>query len=414
MLRTAVDIFLRNLRTKTVRAIIEHIIETIPIPGEDLWEPLSVDYTKCLASLLRHSPHTEHLGDAEWEKLMNFCLAAINVQDENENQLSIRSSHRSAPEEALDGSDSPSTSFRMTPTPTQREKHMGDRNNIGEVLACIQLLTASPGAPVQATADNILQGLVEFVKSPSIMAGNAHQLAFSSINTVISRVFFDQSELVRSSLLSLIPVIRRLWTTKFHSLKDELLATLILCTVILIDSTAKDPTESLMRLIERLADSLHSEYVRRPEKDQLQIDDIVFNHRTVDSSAFIFGPRFGITRSEHNWTIIWVIANLFKLLKTLATQVPGSDSDHETSYKRQRVNSAIDDIVRDATSASGTRRICALQLIPFLEKDMDVERKDAMTQRLVPCILDDSTAVSSWTMLALTRYVFETRTKYFH
>ncbi|KAJ5527329.1 hypothetical protein N7513_011488 [Penicillium frequentans] len=347
-------------------------------------------------------PHTEHLGDAEWEKLMDFCLAAISVEDGNENQLSIRSGHRSAPEDALDGSDSPSSSFRMTPTPAQREKYVGDRNNIGEVLACIQLLTASPSAPVQAAAENILQGLVEFVKSPSIMAGNAHQLAFSSINTVVTKVFFDQSELVRSSLLTLIPVIRRLWTTKFHSLKDELLATLMLCMVILVDAAAKDPNESLMLLIERLVDSLHSEYVKRPEKEQLQIDDIVFHHTKVDSNASIYGPRFGNTRSEHNWTIIWVIANLFKLLETLTNQLPGSEPDHETSHKRQRVNSVMEDIVRDATSATGTRRICALQLIPFLEKDMDVERKEAIAQRLVPCILNDSATVSSWTMLALT------------
>ncbi|KAJ6102700.1 hypothetical protein N7486_005127 [Penicillium sp. IBT 16267x] len=402
VLRAAVDTFLRNLRAKTVRAIIDHITETIPIPGEDLWEPLSVDYTKCLASLLRHSPHTEHLGDAEWGKLMDFCLAAINVEDGNENKLSTRSGYRSAPEEALDGSDSRSSSFRMTPTPTLREKTMGDRNNIGEILVCIQLLTASPSAPVQAAAENILQSLVELVKSPAKMVGNAHQLAFSSIKTIISKVFFDQSDLVRSSLLTLIPVIRRLWTTKFRSLKDELLATLMLCMAILVDLAAKDPTESLMRLVERLTDSLHSEYVKRPEKDQLQIDEIVFYHTMADSSASIYGPRFGNTRSEHNWTILWVIANLFKISETLAGQLPDSKSDHETSHKRQRVDSVMEDIVRDATSATGTRRICALQLIPFLEKDMDVERKEAITQRLVPCILDDSATVSSWTMLALT------------
>ncbi|KAJ5656271.1 hypothetical protein N7507_008221 [Penicillium longicatenatum] len=402
VLRTAVDIFLRNLRTKTVRAIIDHVIETIPVPREDLWEPLSVDYTKCLVSLLRHSPHTEHLGDAEWENLMDFCLAAIKVEDGNENQLSIRSGHRSCPEEALDGSDSPSSSFRMTPIPTQREKFMGDRNNIGETLACIQLLTASPSAPVQAAAEKLLQGLVEFVKSPSMMVGNAHQLAFNSINTVLSKVFFDQSELVRSSLLTLIPVIRRLWTTKFHNLKDELLATLMLCVVILVDSAAKNPTESLMHLIERLADSLHSEYVKRPEKDQLQLDDIVFDHTTVDSNTSFYGPRFGNTRSEHGWTTMWVIANLFKLLETIANKLPSSESDHETSHKRQRVNSVMEDIVRDATSATGTRRVCALQLIPFLERNLDVEKKQAITQRLVPCMLDDSATVSSWTMLALT------------
>ncbi|KAJ5945721.1 hypothetical protein N7454_002560 [Penicillium verhagenii] len=403
VLRIAVDAFLRNLRTKTVRAIIDHIVETIPIPGEGLWEPLSVDYTKSLASLLRHSPHTEHLGDTEWKTLMDFCLAAIKLENAGDSQLSIRSGNLSTPEEALDGTnDSLSNSFRMTPTPTHKDKYVGNRNTIEEIVACMQLLTGSPSAPVQAAADSILLGLVDFVKSPSIMAGNAHQLAFSSINTVVRKVLFDQSELVRSSLLELIPVIRRLWSTKFHNLKEELLATLMLCMAILVDSVAKKPTESLLRSMERLADSLHSEYVKRPEKGQLQIDETVLYSTTVDDKLSIYGPRLGNSRSEHNWTVLWVIASLLKLLETVANQSLGSTFDDEASHKRQRVDSAMEDILRDATQATGARRICALQLIPFLEIDMDVERKEAITQRLIPHILDDNVTVSSWTMLALT------------
>ncbi|KAJ5745974.1 hypothetical protein N7520_011156 [Penicillium odoratum] len=401
VLRTAVNIFMRNLRTKTVRAIIEHITETIPIPGEGLWELLSVDYTKCLASLLRHSPHTEHLGDTEWENLMDFCLSVINLDEGNENQLSIRIEHRSTLEETLDSSDGRSTPFRMTPAPTPKEKHSGERNTLVEIITCIQLLTASPNAPVQATAENILRSLVEFVKSPSRMAGSAHHLAFSSINTVISKVLFDQSELVRSSLLDLIPVIRRLWITKLPILKDELLATLMLCMVILVDSAANDPTESLLHSIERLTDALHSEYVKRPEKDQLQIDETIFYDSTVESPS-IYGPCFGNTRSEHNWTTVWVIANLLKLSETVANQLPASQSNRETSQKRLRVNSAVEDIFRDAISATGARRICALQLIPFLEHGISIDKKEAITRRLVPSILDDNASISSWTMLALT------------
>lgn len=121
VVRTAVDVFLPNLRTKSVRAIIDHITETIPLPGESLWEPLSVDYTKCLSALLGYRPHTEHLGDAEWEKLIGFCLAGISTPETEESQLSIRSGHRPAAEDPLDASDSLSTASRATPAPTPRE-----------------------------------------------------------------------------------------------------------------------------------------------------------------------------------------------------------------------------------------------------------------------------------------------------
>ena len=405
MLRIAVGIFLRNLRAKTVRAIIDHITETIPIPGEGLWELLSLDYTKCLASLLQYPSHTEHLGDAEWEKLIDFCLAAISSQGSDESQLSIRSGPRTAPEDSLDVSDGRSTSSRMTPAPAAREKFMGDRNAIGEVVMCIQLLTAGPGAPVQAAAENILQGLGEFVKSPSIMAGNAHQLAFSSINAVVSKVLFDQSELVRSTLLGLIPVIRRLWTTKLQSLKDELLVTLMMCTVILVDDVQNNPSESLARSIDGLTESLYSEYIRRSEKELLQVDEVVFYQEPADQSRPIYGPRLGNPRSEHNWTVIWAIAALLKLSEDVTARVSSHDSAREASAKRQRFNSGIDDVFRDAVSGTGTRRICALQLIPFLGSTLDPERKESFLQQLVPSIIDDNGAISSWTMITLSRLV---------
>ncbi|KAJ5107138.1 hypothetical protein N7456_003813 [Penicillium angulare] len=406
VLRAAVDIFLRNLRTKTVRAIIDHITETIPLPGEGLWEPLSVDYTKCLVSLLRYPPHTEHLGDTEWEKLIDFCLAAISLQEDNESQLSIRSGQRSTFDEAPDGSDGRSTPSRSTPAPATREKHVGDRNVIGEAITCIQLLTASPCAPVQAAAENILRGLVEFVKSPSLMVGNSHQLAFNSINTVASKVLFDQSQVVRETLLDLIPVIRRIWVTKINTLKDELLITLMLSTVILFDRTSNQLTDSLTQSIERLTMSLHSEYLKRPEKELLQIDDIVFVQTMASENQIVYGPRLGNARSEQNWTVLWVIAHLLRLLETNAIQVSSRyQPDGELLHKRQRVSSVIEAVTQDAISATGTRRICALQLIQFLEVEIEIESKEKMTRRLVPNILDDNPAIASWTMMALNSIV---------
>lgn len=399
MLRTAVDIFLRNIRAKTVRAIIDHITETIPVPGDGLWEPLSVDYTKCLTSLLQYPPHTEHLGDSDWERLIDFCLDVINTQESDESQLSIRSGHRSAPEDLLDASDGRSTPQRMTPAPGNRERFVGDRNTVGEVLACIQLLISSPSAPIQSAAESIVQGLVEFVKSPSLMAGNAHQLAFSSINTVVSRVLFDQSELARSFLTDLIPVIRRLWSTKLQSLKDELLATIMLCLVIFADAAHKKPSEPLVRSIEGLASSLQSEYVRRSDRELLQADETVF-YQNADEP--VYGPRLGNARSEHSWTVIWALANLLKLTAKAAVQEPDHAVPGEISSKRQRLTSGIDDVFRDAISGTGAQRICALQMIPFLETEVDIDTKESFVQRAIPSILDNST-VSTWTMIALTR-----------
>ncbi|KAJ5098574.1 hypothetical protein N7532_005575 [Penicillium argentinense] len=415
VLRTTVDIFLRNLRFKTVRAIIDHITETISAPGEGLWEPLSVDYTKCLASLLRYAPHIEHLGDAEWEKLIDFCLAVISNQDSDESQLSIRTDgQRSAPEDLPDVSDSRSTPSRMTPAPALREKYVSDRNVTGEVVECIQLLVTSPNAPVQATAENILQGLVGFVKLSSTLAGSTQQLAFSSINALVSKVLFDQSDLVRSTLLGLIPVLRRLWSTKLQTVRDELLVTVMFCVIILLDAVRKEPTEGqpsemLTRSIEGLTHTLYSEYLKRPEKEMLQIDEILLHKDTAKNDRPIYGPRLGNQRSEQSWTLVWAIATLVMLSERIAFRTSDDDASQEGPSKRRRFNSGVDDIFRDAVSATGTRRICALQLVPFLENGhlengTSFERKEELIQRLIPSIVDDNSAASSWTMVALASY----------
>ncbi|KAJ5678082.1 uncharacterized protein N7477_003715 [Penicillium maclennaniae] len=398
VIRIAVDTFLQNIRIKTVRAVIEHILETIPIPGEGLWELMSVDYTKCLTSLLRYPPHTEHLGDADWEKLIEFCLTALRLPVDDESQFSIRSGYRSAAEDTSDGHSTPA---RMTPAPAARERSVGDRTAIGEVVESIQLLTASPSAPTQLAAENILHGLVEYVKSSSTVAGNAHQLAFNSINTVVARVMFDQSQMVQSALLRLIPVIRRIWVTKLQSLKDELLVTLMHCTALLADAAQKDPSEPLERSIEGLISSLFSEYVRRPEKELLQVDDVVFHEAAEMENRQLYGPRLGYSRSEHNWSLIWVIASFLKLLEDISARPRDPDSLREASGKRQRLHSRIEDIFLDAISAIGARKICALQLVPFLEQRIDLERKESFIRRLTPNIMDDNGAVSSWTMIAL-------------
>lgn len=404
VLRTAVDVFLCNLRTKSVRAIIDHIIETLPTPGEGLWEPLSVDYMKCLAALLHYPPHVEHLGVTEWESLMSFCLQNIGHAEDGNSQLSARNAHHSFSDDVDIGSGR-STPSKRTPTSATRGRHMGDKNVIEEVVICIQLLTASPNAPVQAIAERILHGLAGYVKSS--IPGSPYQAAFNSINTVVTRVLFDQSELVRVSLLDLIPVIRRLWATKLSGLKDEMLVTVMLCMNVLADTARREPSESLSRLNDGLVDALYSEYIRRPEKEILQLDEVIFRRSTHQfTKTSLFGPRLGNTRSEHNWTVVWAIATLIRLSEGIAARLSVSQSLEEDSSKKQRFTSKVEDVFRDSFSSSGAKRACSLQLVPFLvQGQIELEAKASLLERLIPNILDDNSTMSSWTMVAIARFV---------
>lgn len=405
VIRTAVDVFRRNLRIKSVRAIIDHITDVLPVPGEGLWEPLSVDYTKSLAALLRYPPHIEHLGDDDWEQLMCFCLRSLGLQDYGDSQQSRGNGHRSTLDGYLDAGGGRSTPSRMTPTLPIREKQVGDKSVIEEALVCIQLLASSPNAPVQTAAEKILRGLAEFVKSaPS--AGSSLQPAFNSINTVVTKILFDQSTLVRVFLLDLVPVIRRLWATKHSGLKDELLVIVMLCMVVLGDSARREPSEFLADATEGLMDTLYSEYIKRPEKDILQLDELTFFPGDLTQSEKpIVRPRLGNLRSEHNWTVIWAIASLLQLTEEINSRLSVPSTPGEERQKRQRFTSAIDDVLRDSFASSGAKRICALQLIPFVQGHIDFDSKASLLQRLIPNINDENASVGSWTMVAIARCV---------
>lgn len=410
VLRIAVDVFLRNLRTKSIRAIVDHITETLPVPGEGLWEPLSVDYTKCLVALLHYAPHTEHLSITEWEKLMKFCLRSLGIPEEEDSQLSSRNGGRSTLDGYLGSASRPTASrasreSRPTSSLAIRERNNGGKSVAGEVIMCIKQLVASPNAPIQANAEKILDGLTVFVAS-SPGTGNGHQEAFNSINIVATKVIFDQSDLVREFLLDLVPVIRRLWNTKLMGLRDELLGTTMLCTVILADAAQRNPSELLSQLIEGIADTLCLEYTKRPEKELLQIEELVFYSKTLSSQTdrMIIGPKLGNTKSEHNWTLIWAISCLLQLQEHITTRLSTSQALHEMSIKKQRLNSATGDIIRDSFSNYGTRKVCALQITTFLNNKMDIDTKSMLLERLISDILDDNSAVASWTMILISRF----------
>ncbi|KAL4904800.1 hypothetical protein BDW74DRAFT_178375 [Aspergillus multicolor] len=399
-LRTAVETFLRNLRTKTVRAVLDHITDVLVSPDSALFEILSVDYTKCLSTILHYPPHVEHLGVEEWETVINFCLKVINASNGDDSQSSTWSPQTSIMDDYLGASGGRSTPSRMTPALAVRDKPKGPTGAVEEALTCIRILAGVPNAPLQEHAEGILLGLTKYVGS-SPLVGNGHQTAFSAINTVAMRIIFDNSELIRDTLMDLLPVIRRHWSTKLIGLRDELLVTMMMVVLFLTDETRRNPDETLLAAIDGLIITLQRQYFRRPEKDILQVDELVFD--TKSPGRHTLWPRLESARSDHNWTVVWVMARLLELSEELATRLlsppPGED---ETPSKKQRLTSKIDDVFRDSAGSFGIRRICALQLIPFLPNHYTcIESKEALLERLITNIHDDNATASSWTMIAI-------------
>ena len=65
-----------QLRRSVLRALIDHLHQTMVYRGE-LLEPVALDYTKTLRTLLSHRPHLDQLDDQRWMSLLHFSFSVL-------------------------------------------------------------------------------------------------------------------------------------------------------------------------------------------------------------------------------------------------------------------------------------------------------------------------------------------------
>ncbi|KAK0664212.1 Serine/threonine-protein kinase tel1 [Lasiodiplodia hormozganensis] len=137
-MRHTVELGLLTIRYKTMRALVDHILQALPDPsGSGYIDPLVPGYIKCLRLVLQHPPHVEHLPVKESSATMKFCLEAFTAL---------------APETQPPGATKRYATPAMTPDPSgeapaRREGASSQRNASSSHAAVDDLLgTYSPHA----------------------------------------------------------------------------------------------------------------------------------------------------------------------------------------------------------------------------------------------------------------------------
>ena len=77
VLRYAVEIGVPVISHKTTVAVVDHITDTLPVPGDGYCSPLRSDYLKSLRAILEYPSHVEHLRSKHWQSLADFLVAGI-------------------------------------------------------------------------------------------------------------------------------------------------------------------------------------------------------------------------------------------------------------------------------------------------------------------------------------------------
>lgn len=419
VVRIAVELGVKKFRYKTVKAIVDHITQTVPTSDSGYCEPLAAEYFKSLRIVLEYQPHPEHLSKDEWHEVADFCnetLHDLNATSNGKNAPSLDGNH---------GTDSFTICLSRSATPgtvsdngrqasnrsTQHLVKLNLKSSVEDIVLCLKNLMSASNAPVLEKAQTTLENLCELLTLSS-RPGVLLQSVFEAINSIISRIMNDNVDLTLNIIGNLLPHVRRFWETKSRSLKDHMLVSLMYGEVYFFRLVSMDETGDCKPDLHRLLQVLRQEYCKRPEREQLQLEDLDLPDHPLEAdrplSIQAFELRSGALKGEQPWFLLYISASIVLVLSAWDSARGRflEDSTLEQPHKRRKLNSPLDDLLELTKSSEMLDRLFALQVLAFVFDKIvvDIDNLQHYIESLLSCLSDDTTNVISWALLALARY----------
>ena len=391
-----------RLQSKTAISVLDHVVETLPLAQGAFCEPLADDYTRILRTILGRAAHVEHLRDRKWCKLVDFLIIGLShytLTDEN-----VAESIGSIPSQNSWNDRIPS--FKASQASDRYRSGQDVSKTVDDLLVCISCLAASPNAPLMTKAISIYDFLIRLLYSHPTSTSLFH-IAFECINTVLKRAITEDSRLAKRIVLGVLPILRKLWSSKHTSLRDEMLITLILGRDIIKNLSQSQPQDETRTVLCNLFEAIAVEYNRRNERDILQLDDILLQEKSGQAAMSLAGMqvRPEHTRATFNWAIISILGSIALTVEGFPLLYDETRS-MQTSGKRSKLTGGVDDIRRLSLGSVLSNKVQALQTIPFLleERPSVSDRFSTHIAQYTEQLLDEEPLIASWTMIALARY----------
>lgn len=427
-LRITIKAGAEKLKPRTVRAVIEHVTQLLPVASGEYCLAFSQQYLKVLSILLGHEAHVELLDQDDWLATVEFCLDGIMQYENNSRAASIPHGNSITVPLSTSSSVYTSRSRSSVKSVPGGEAHLSSikKRNSEELMECLLSLVSAPNAAVSDRTEHILKAIVHFLNSQGNVVSSFHQIAFAALNVVLSVTSADEISLAESVIFSVIPCISRLWSSKtaandemLNTAKDEMAITVLLLRLHL-EKLAFDPLgdDGLGSVLKDLRDSLANDYEKRAERDQLQLDDMDFS--IGPSEDQILGSlncgylrlRQQALRAERKWAVVQVLAIIDNLLHgaPLKSNLVATD-DHESSEgvshprKRRRITERFDALVDEIRLGSTGVQLVALQTLFFALPPSQVSQQAlaGILPTLASLVLDRNVNISCWAMLCISR-----------
>ncbi|RYO97250.1 hypothetical protein DL764_007350 [Monosporascus ibericus] len=346
-LRLAVEHGASKLRRKTLLAVVDHIIQTLPGPNEDLVQPLFQDYIKALVALLGHAPNVELLAtyDSEgWFSCVDFALRIIDQYVQAGESDSGPSRASPAPGTGRVALSLTASTLSSTAGSSQRSGSRVYRTHLQDLVQCLVSLSHASNAPLVQRSAEISSAVLQVLQLRSWGISQLHQLAFSVINALLVLTQTEDSMQASSLAIDSIPLVSYWWQARSASEDDALLngvrnemLNVVYNSHLQLEAIVKQGSDtSVLDHVESLADTLWSEYSRREDRAQLQQDDLAYSTSPKASSIFsleAFSLRPFSIEAEKKWAVVQILALLEGLVRKSSSPVKAS-ADDERPRKR--------------------------------------------------------------------------------
>ncbi|KAG8161861.1 hypothetical protein KVR01_008848 [Diaporthe batatas] len=426
-LRETVGHGVSKFKGKTVRAIIDHITDTLPTYDGDFLEPLAKDYMQTFVLLLDSPTHVENLAlkdGSGWEQCVMFVLDRIsNLLDSND----------SAPASILTGRDSPvpgtarqssvgPSSARSRPG-TQRGTVQVQRNDLLVLLQCLQSLFSAPNAPYMSKRKEVADAVLQVLRLRYDL-DKLHRFAFSILNSILLHTAGDDPALGQHLTRELVPLLGYWWQSRTldkdelqFSVRDEMLKTMHAISVYLDYLLQDDPAAALLQQVEELLDELWGEYSSRNPRARLQLDDVTFSSLKASTGHFatdLFALKPFDQHAERRWALVAVMSRLeFIFLQHSKSNSQRLATEDRQPRKRQRRAGGSNRIHQKLLSSDVGVKLTSLQLLPFFLPLSNLDQEEILTvmEDLLPMIGDKQGLLSSWAMIACASCALQSQAK---
>lgn len=383
-----------KFKHNTVKAVIDHITETLPGRDGDFFALLTRNYLEALAALLGYPVHVETLASKDgegWLSCVDFIIARITYLAE-----CATTSNRTA---------------------SQRAQAQAQQLELISLLQSLLSLVSASNAPCILRSRQTSDAVIEVLKLRTNF-GRLHRMAFGTLNRILIGTAGDDPGLGQHIATAALPLLTHWWDPlaadndkMLLSVRDEMMMT-IHGIHLYLDSVLHDSFSAvLLGQLEELLDKLWKEYSQRSNQTRLQLKDLTFSSITLPKGHFstgLFALRPFANDSERRWAVLDNMARLesiFQRHNSANSQRPNTADDEDQPRKKPRLSGTSNRLHQKSLSSEPGVRLTALQLLPFFlpRSNASGEEIAATVDDLIPVIGDKQGAFSSWAMIACAR-----------